>query len=106
MRAAIAQVGGKKQLIGATDLDVAIANQCGRLAANVIIAYNTILLSVLLERYRVASDHKALGALRTMSADHVAGRLAARPFPRTVSVPRRSAVHRPRGTSRRRQPVA
>ena len=35
----------RKQLIGATDLDVAISNQCGRLTANVIIAYNSILLS-------------------------------------------------------------
>ena len=40
LRAAIAQVGGKKQLIGSTDLDVAITNQCGRLTASVIIAYN------------------------------------------------------------------
>jgi len=61
------QVGGKKQLIGDTDLDVAITNQCGRLTANVIIAYNTILLSALLERYRAASDHKALRALRSLS---------------------------------------
>jgi TnpA family transposase len=67
LRAAIAQVGGKKQLIGDTDLDVAITNQCGRLTANVIIAYNTILLSALLERYRAAGDHKALRALRNLS---------------------------------------
>ena len=46
------QVGGKKQLIGRTDLDIAITNQCGRLIANIIIAYNSILLSALLERYR------------------------------------------------------
>ena len=43
-------MGGKKQLIGSTDLDVAITNQCGRLIANVIIAYNSILLSALLKR--------------------------------------------------------
>ena len=41
LRSAIAQVGGKKQLIGTTELDVAITNQCGRLIANVIIAYNS-----------------------------------------------------------------
>jgi hypothetical protein len=67
LRAAIAQVGGKKQLIGATDLDVAIANQCGRLTANVVIAYNAILLSALLERYRVADDKKAIMLLRKIS---------------------------------------
>jgi TnpA family transposase len=67
LRAAIAQVGGKKQLIGATDLDVAITNQCGRLTASVIIAYNTILLSALLERYRATDDKKALMLLRKIS---------------------------------------
>lgn len=67
LRAALAQVGGKKQLIGDTDLDVAITNQCGRLTANVIIAYNTILLSALLERYRAAGDHRALRTLRNLS---------------------------------------
>jgi len=51
LRASITQVSGKKQLIGRTDLDVAISNQCGRLLANVAIAYNSMLLSRLLERY-------------------------------------------------------
>lgn len=64
--AAIAQVGGKKQPIGATDLDVAITNQC-RLTAGIIIAYNSILLSTLLERYRAARDRKAIMPLRTIS---------------------------------------
>jgi TnpA family transposase len=67
LRAAIAQVGGKKQLIGATDLDVAITNQCGRLIASVIIAYNSILLSALLERYRAAGDKKAVMLLQKIS---------------------------------------
>lgn len=67
LRSAIAQVGGKKQLIGTTDLDVAITNQCGRLTANVIIAYNTILLSALLERYRAADDQKAIMLLQKIS---------------------------------------
>ena len=67
LRSAIAHVGGKKQLIGSTDLDVAITNQCGRLIANVIIAYNTILLSALLERYRAANDQKAIALLRKIS---------------------------------------
>jgi hypothetical protein len=63
----IAQVGGKKQLIGTTDLDVAITNQCGRLTANVVIAYNSILLSALLERYQTAGDHKTVTLLRKIS---------------------------------------
>jgi hypothetical protein len=45
LRSAISQVGGKKQLIGRTDIDIAIANQsnqCGRLIANTIIAYKSI----------------------------------------------------------------
>ena len=67
LRSAIAQVGGKKQLIGSTDLDVAITNQCGRLIATVIIAYNTILLSALLERYQAANDQKAIVLLRKIS---------------------------------------
>ena len=64
LRAAIVQVGGKKQLIGATDLDVAITNQCGRLIATVVIAYNSIVLSALLERYAAAGDQKAITLLR------------------------------------------
>ena len=67
LRSAISQVGGKKQLIGTTDLDVAITNQCGRLIANVIIAYNSILLSALLERYKAAADHKAIALLGKIS---------------------------------------
>jgi TnpA family transposase len=51
LRSTIAQVNGKKELIGRTDLDVAISNQCGRLIANVVIAYNSMLLSGLLSRY-------------------------------------------------------
>jgi hypothetical protein len=50
LRGAIAQVGGKKELIGYTDLDIAISNQSGRLLANIVIAYNSILLSKLLTR--------------------------------------------------------
>src|SRR5690242_15562639 len=67
MRYGTGRGGRKKQLIGVTDLDVAIANQCGRLTANVVIAYNTILLSALLERYRVADDQKAIMMLRKIS---------------------------------------
>ena len=52
LRAAIAQVGGKKELTGQTDIDIEISNQCGRLMANAIIYYNAAILSRLLERCR------------------------------------------------------
>lgn len=51
LRAAIAKVGGKKQLYGKTEIDIEIANQCGRLVALVIIYYNSLILSALLEKY-------------------------------------------------------
>jgi hypothetical protein len=37
---------GKKELIGRTDVDIEISNQCGRLVANLIIYYNSALLSL------------------------------------------------------------
>ena len=52
LRAAIAQVGGKKELTGQTDIDIEISNQCGRLMANAIIYYNAASLARLLERCR------------------------------------------------------
>jgi TnpA family transposase len=67
LRAVLAQIGGRKQLIGRTDLDVAISNECGRLLANVVIAYNSILLSALLDRYQAAGNLKALARLKKIS---------------------------------------
>ncbi|MGB5063522.1 MAG: Tn3 family transposase [Candidatus Competibacter sp.] len=42
-------------------------NQCGRLIANVVIAYHSILLSMLLERYRATDNQKALTLLKKIS---------------------------------------
>lgn len=67
LRSVLAQIGGKKQLIGRTDLDVAISNQCGRLVANVVIAYNSTMLSRLLGQYQAVGDQKALGLLKKIS---------------------------------------
>lgn len=67
LRSTIAQVNGKKELTGRTDLDVDISNQCGRLIANVVIAYNSMLLSGLLSRYLAAGNEKALDLLRRIS---------------------------------------
>lgn len=67
LRSTIAQVNGKKELTGRTDLDVAVSNHCGRLIANVVIAYNSMLLSGLLSRSLTAGDEKALDLLRRIS---------------------------------------
>jgi TnpA family transposase len=67
LRAFIAQVSGKKHLTGRTDLDVAISNECGRLIANVVIAYNSILFSILLNRYQLAGEEKLLRLLKKIS---------------------------------------
>jgi hypothetical protein len=57
-------VSGKKHLMGRTDLDVAISNQRGRLIANLVIAYNSILLSMLLERFQTDGQNKPLELLK------------------------------------------
>src|SRR5215471_488166 len=67
LRAFLAEVSGKKHLTGRTDLDVAISNECGRLIANVVIAYNSILLSMLLNRRQTAEKEKFLELLRKIS---------------------------------------
>ena len=67
MRTTIAQVNGKKELIGRTDLDVVVSNHCGRLIANVVIAYNSMLLSGLLKRQLPIGNDKELDLLRRIS---------------------------------------
>ncbi|MEI6828131.1 MAG: Tn3 family transposase [Desulfuromonadales bacterium] len=67
LRSTIAQVNGKKELTGRTDLDVAVSNHCGRLIANVVIAYNSMLLSGLLSRYLAIGNEKTIDLLRRIS---------------------------------------
>jgi TnpA family transposase len=67
LRSTIAKVNGKKELTGQTDLDIAISNQCGRLIANIVIAYNSMLLSGMLSRYLATGNEKALDLLRRIS---------------------------------------
>jgi TnpA family transposase len=67
LRSVLAQVSGRKELIGHTDLDVAISNECGRLVANIVIAYNSILLSGILNRYQAEGNQKALELLMRIS---------------------------------------
>jgi TnpA family transposase len=67
LRSAIAQVGGKKELTGRTDLDIEISHQCGRLIANAIIYYNSAILSRLLEKYDAGANPKVLALLKKVS---------------------------------------
>jgi TnpA family transposase len=67
LRSDIAQAYGKKHLIGKTDWALEISNQCGRLIANVIIHYNSMILSKLYDRYKAENNEKALKILKKIS---------------------------------------
>jgi len=67
LRSAIAQVGGKKELTGRTDIEIEIGNQCARLIANAIIYYNSAILSRLLARYEARGNANALSMLKKIS---------------------------------------
>ncbi len=67
LRAAIAKVNGRKELTGRTDLEVAMSNECGRLVANVVISYNSMLLSGMVNRFLATGNEKALDMLRRIS---------------------------------------
>lgn len=67
LRSAIAQVGGKKELTGRTDIEIEISNQCARLIANAIIYYNSAILSRLLARYEASGNAKALTMIKKIS---------------------------------------
>jgi TnpA family transposase len=67
LRSAIAQVGGKKELTGRTDIEIEISNQCARLIVNVIIYYNSAILSRLLTKYEATGNAKALALIKKSS---------------------------------------
>lgn len=67
LRAAIAQVGGKKELTGRTDIEIEISNQCARLIANAIIYYNSAILSRLLAKYGTSPSAKVLALIKKVS---------------------------------------
>jgi TnpA family transposase len=67
LRSAIAQVGGKKELTGRTDLDIEISNECGRLVANAIIYYHSAILSRLLDKYESPLNPKILAFIKKIS---------------------------------------
>jgi len=67
LRSTIAQVGGKKELTGRTDIEIEISNQCARLIANAIIYYNSAILSRILTKYEAGSNAKALELITKIS---------------------------------------
>lgn len=67
LRSAIAQVGGKKEVTGRTDIEIEISNQCARLIANAIIFYNSAILSRLLVKYEASGNAKTLALIKKMS---------------------------------------
>lgn len=67
LRAAIATVYGRKQLIGRGERELEVSNQCGRLLANAIIYYNSAILSKLREKYEAESNKKGLAMLKKIS---------------------------------------
>jgi len=48
-------------------LEADITNQYGRLIANVVIAYNSIMLSLLLNQYKAAGNEKIIAQLQKIS---------------------------------------
>ncbi len=67
LRSTIAQVGGKKELTGRTDIEIEISNQCARLIANAIIYYNSAILSRLLTKYQATSNAKTIELITQIS---------------------------------------
>ncbi|MBF0398071.1 MAG: Tn3 family transposase [Desulfobacterales bacterium] len=67
LRSTIAQVGGKKELTGRTDIEIEISNQCARLVANAIIYYNSAILSKLLVKYEADSNQNILNLIKRIS---------------------------------------
>lgn len=67
LRSAIAQIGGKKERTGRTDIAIKISNQCARLIANTVNYYNSAILSRLLTGYEARGNAKALALLTSIS---------------------------------------
>ena len=67
LRSTIAQVGGKKELTGRTDIEIEISNQCARLIANTIIYYNSAILSHLLTKCEASGNTKSLELITRVS---------------------------------------
>lgn len=68
LRAAISKIGGRKKLYGKTAFDIEVSNQCGRLVSNVVIYYNSLILSGLIEQNsELLKNKKFLNVLTKIS---------------------------------------
>lgn len=85
LRSTIAQVGGKKELTGRTDIEIEISNQCARLIANAIIYYNSAILSRLLTKCEASGNAKALA----VAFEDFTGGVAPYPAERALYLPER-----------------
>lgn len=56
LRAHISKVGGRKALLGKSDIEIEISNKCGHLLANVVIFYNASLNSSVIEQDSVKNN--------------------------------------------------
>lgn len=69
LRSTIAQVGGKKELTGRTDIEIEISKQCARLIANAIIYYNSTILLHLLTKCEASGNAKAAALITRISSE-------------------------------------
>jgi hypothetical protein len=86
LRSAIAQVGGKKEITGKTDIEIEISNQCARLIANAI-------------RNPVPAARQVRGEPESQGPDsdpkNITGGLEPYPPERPLHLSRRRTAHRP-----------
>lgn len=66
-RADVSRTYGKKQLIGKTDIAIAISNECGRLITNAIIYFNSVILSKIKDKFEAEGNIKGLEFLKKIS---------------------------------------
>jgi TnpA family transposase len=71
LRAAIAKIGGKKELTGRTDIEIEISNQCARLIANAIIYYNSAILSRILTKSEADNTSELLRRISPVAWQHI-----------------------------------
>lgn len=71
LRGAISKAGGRKALLGHSDLEMEISNQCGRLIALAIIYYNMCLHSCYLNKYPGKKTLKFLKKSSPVAWQHI-----------------------------------
>ena len=71
LRAAITKAGGRKALLGRTDLEIEISNQCGVLIAIAIVYYNDFIQSSFLDKKPSKKHLKALKKSSPVAWKHI-----------------------------------